>query len=138
MYHVFWNEKSVGTAKVIKEGLYYRFSCVCRLAEKGVYRICVSDGHKELDLGICVPEGQDFVLNTKIPSKNFREETFSFRLVTKQEKRIVVPVKDGMPFSYLESLNDACLKTVNGVQCIVIDQSQALPDNDPIQAHPHK
>ena len=138
MYRIIWNEEPVGTVNVKKEGLYYRFSCICRPAEKRIYKIYVSDGCTETDLGICVPEGEDFVLNTKIPSKYFQQETFLFRLVPKQGKRILVPIKDGMSFPYLEKLNDSCVKTFNGVRCIVIDQSQDPPDNDPIQEHPHK
>ena len=137
LYQINWNGTTVGTVKAFKEGLYYRFDCVCRPVTGGIHRIFVSDGHKEINLGICAPAGQDFALNTRIPSKYLHSENFMFYLVPKREDGMI-PVKEGMSFSCLNKLDNACIKNVNGMMYIVINQSQGQQDSDQNQEHPNK
>ena len=78
-----FEDVSVGTAQVQKQGLYLSFSCRCRLPLEGLYRIHVICGEKREDLGICVPLDDAFGMDKKIPAKRFGEGELSFKLVPK-------------------------------------------------------
>ncbi len=124
MYKILLDKEQVGTAEVKEEGLYYLFVCICNIKQKGIHRICVEDGINKVDLGICVPYGNEFILQTRIPKKRFLRNTFSFSLISKQKNKMEVPVQSGMTFEKLEKLNTARLETTNGQQKLVIDESQ--------------
>ena len=138
LYKILWNEQPIGTADVIKEGLYYKFSCICKPVQAGVYKIIVFDGQKDIHLGICVPLGEVFVLNTKIASKHFNTEHFSFRLMLKEEERTWIPVNNEIPFAYLDKLENTRLQIVNKKKYIVIDSAQDQQDNGQNQVYPKK
>ena len=138
LYQIFWNETAVGTADVTKEGLYYRFACTCRPVGEGIHKILVSDGYTQRNLGICVPVGRDFVLNTKIPAKSLCIEKLTFRIVPKEEEGFWIPVEEGMAFEYVDKLNSAYLKIIDGKKFIVINSTPGQPDSDRIQVHLNK
>ena len=110
-YAIKLGEKNVGQARMEREGLYYRISCRCSLQEKGVYRILVSCGSKQENLGICVPVAEGFGIDTKIPVKRLGEGKPEFQLLPRQEqpKGIFAPVYPEEPFSYMARLKGAYL-----------------------------
>lgn len=124
MYKIILDNEQVGIAEVKEEGLYYLFICTCNIKQKGIHRICVEDGINKVDLGICVPSGNEFVLRKRIPKKRLLGNIFSFSLNSDQKDKIEVPVQSGMIFEDLEKLNAARLEMINGQQKIVIDESQ--------------
>ena len=69
MYDIYMGSAAVGTAKVIREGLYYLFFCRCRLSGEVVCRVTVRCGDRSADLGILVPENGAFQLKTRVPVK---------------------------------------------------------------------
>lgn len=83
----------VGSAQMEKQGLYYVFSCRCRLPDKGMYRIHVICGETREDLGICIPIDGMFGTEKRIPSKRLGEKTPAFELVAKDW----VPPTPAMP-----------------------------------------
>lgn len=85
-YDITFEAASVGTARMEKQGLYYRFVCRCRLPEKGLYRIHVICGDKREDLGICVPVDGSFGMDKMISAKRLGEGTPAFELVIKDWK----------------------------------------------------
>lgn len=76
----------VGTARMEKQGLYYVFSCRCRLPEEGLYRIHAINGDAREDLGICIPVDGAFGMDKKIPQKRIGEGMLTFELVPKDWK----------------------------------------------------
>lgn len=100
-------DKVVGKAEVSREGLYYRFRCRCQLAEDAVCRVTAG---KE-NLGILVPCGNGFELDTKLPVKRFGDTVPEFRLVPNKPvlEGKFVPIKPEEPFAYIERLQDAFL-----------------------------
>lgn len=124
MYNIIWKSNLVGTAEVFDEGLYYRFSCKCTIRYEGIYRIIVINGMNMIDLGICVPEKNNFVLYKRIPKKLFKEKTFSFKLIP-SNNNCLVNICSGMACDWLDKINTARLVIVNGLQKIVIDIVQA-------------
>ena len=135
MYEIMFRDKPIGCAEVKREGLYLRFICTCLLPKKGIHRIHVSDGISVKDLGICVPDGEKFILNTRIPSKYFKTDTFSFHLTDgKVTNDITLPVNSDEPFEHLEHLEDAHLEITDGQPAIILPV-QDQPDSDQIQEY---
>ena len=97
-YDIKLDDSLVGTAQVEKQGLYYLFSCRCRLPEEGLYRIHVISGDKHEDLGICVPVDGFFGMDKKIPAKRLGEGAFLFELRPRDWKPCpVVPEHKNAP-----------------------------------------
>ena len=85
-YEITYDAASVGTAQVKKQGLYLLLSCRCSLPDEGLYRIHACYGCDRMDLGICVPMGEVFGMDKKIPLKQIPEGTPSFFLLPKDWK----------------------------------------------------
>ncbi len=82
-YEIFYAGERAGTVQREKQGLYYLFSCRCRLPEEGLYRIHVICGERWEDLGICVPLDGAFGMDKKIPAKRLGEGDMTFELLPK-------------------------------------------------------
>ena len=126
MYDIYMGTQVVGQAEVIKEGLYYRFSCKCTPPDSGIYRIMVSDGSNIKDLGICVPTGEWFCLVRRVPIKFLPGEGLGFSLVS-NERKTVVPIEIDMPFPALDKLETAYLNEEKSE--IIIDPAQGQQDS---------
>ncbi len=113
----------VGKVNVRKQGLYCRFVCRCRLSGGGVFRLQVSCGGKQENLGILVPMEDGFGLDTRIPAKRLEEGEPVFTLVPKHEKREgqFVPIYPEEPFAYIGRLKKAFLVRQNGQMGILLE-----------------
>lgn len=138
MYDIYMDTQIVGQAEVIKEGLYYRFSCKCTPPDEGVYRITVSDGYNTKDLGICVPVGEWFCLVTRVPIKYLPGDKLEFSLVPRDRQIYTVPVASNEPFGELDKLESAHLQEADGKMEIVIDPVQDQLGSDPSQEFQNK
>lgn len=85
-YDITYEGAPVGTAKLEKQGLYYKLSCRCPLPGDGLYRVHVVCGQKREDLGICVPMENLFGMDKSVPIKRLGEGQMSFELVPKDWK----------------------------------------------------
>ena len=121
-YEIRLGSAVVGNAEVEKQGLYYRFSCRCRLTGKTMYRIVVSCGAGQVDLGVCIPMEGQFGVDRKLPCKHFGEGPPSFLLLPKHQcpRGKFVPVYPEEPFAYMSKLKDAFLEIRDGQAGIVI------------------
>ena len=79
-YDITYDGAHVGNAKMKKQGLYYSISCRCRLPDAGLYRIHAIAGGRREDLGICVPMGESFGMDKRIPVKYLGDEAVTFEL----------------------------------------------------------
>jgi len=137
LYDIYAGTQIVGQAEVIKEGLYYRFSCKCTLPNEGVHRIMVSDGSNTKDLGICVPAGEWFTLVTRVPIKYLSGDKLAFALVPKDRQVVTVPVATDENFPDLDKLESAYLQDKDGKTEIIIDPILSPQDSDQSQEFPH-
>ena len=128
MYSIFWESNPIGTAEVFEEGLYYRFSCKCFRELNGINRIIVINGKKKIDLGICVPEKNKFILSRRIPRKCFEDKFFSFELIP--DGYFAENVYTGMRFENLDKIKATRFINKNGQPQIIIDESRAQQGND--------
>ena len=121
-YEIRLGSAVVGKAEVEKQGLYYRFSCRCRLSGTTIYRVVVSCGEQQADLGVCIPMDGQFGTDKKIPCKRLAEGVPSFLLLPKHQcaKGKFVAVYPEEPFAYMSRLKDAYLEIRQGQPGVVI------------------
>lgn len=111
----------VGTARMEKQGLYYVFSCRCRLPKEGLYRIHAINGDAREDLGICIPMDGVFGMDKKVPQKRIGEGILTFELVPKDwQPQEIVPEPE--PILQVE-------ETVQPVQAEEIAPSAAVEES---------
>ena len=113
---LFFGDRSVGRVLVERQGLYYVFRCRCTLSGETVFRLLASCGEKQEDLGVLVPMGDSFGLDTRRPVKRLGEGELSFRLVSKHDapRTHFAPISPEEPFAYLQRLKDAYLAEKDG------------------------
>ncbi len=113
--------KPCGEAKAEKEGLYYHFSCRCRLPSGEMQRLVVSCGGKKEDLGVCVPMDGEFGVEKRIPRKRLGEGPMEFQLIPKDKQTAgeFMPVSPEEPFAALPRLPGAVLEIREGQVGIV-------------------
>ena len=99
----------VGKVQVLRQGLYYRFVCRCRLTGEVVYRLMVRCGEKNENLGILVRAGDGFGLDKKVPASHLGEGEMAFLLLPKNDRinGTFVPIHPDEPFAYITRLQDA-------------------------------
>ena len=114
-----------------KEGLYYRFSCRAQLPEGARCHLVARTGEKRYDLGLCIPQGEFFVTQTRLPVKHFSQGKYQFFLEQRGNERFV-PLYPDQPFSGLGNLERGKLISRNGVLGILfpegVESGGALAD----------
>ena len=115
-YSVMLGRKPVGKVQVQRQGLYFRFRCNCEIPDGLVYRLQIACGGKQENLGIPVPMGSGFELDTKLPIKRIGEGSPEFHLISKWEKAsgFFAPIYPEEPFAYLARLKTGYLMKKNG------------------------
>lgn len=123
-YDICLGTSAVGRASVEKQGLYYRFSCRCNLTGATMQRVMVACGENKVDLGICVPMGDCFGLDKRVPCKQLGEGKPEFFLTPRPGHRNgkFVPVYPEEPFAYMSRLKGAFLEIRNGQMGIVLGE----------------
>jgi hypothetical protein len=91
-----------------------------------VYRLILSSGDQQENLGILIPEGESFVLTRSVPVKQFRKGEWFFRIVPKEHTvtGTFVPISPDEPFAYINRLQEAFLVHHNGQPGIEIEKMQ--------------
>ena len=110
-YPIYLDGRIVGQVAVSREGLYLRFRCRCRRSWEVVSRLYVTDGERTECLGVPVPEGTMFHLDTRVAQKKLGEEQLRFyvRPDRVQPDEFFAPIRPEEPFAYLSRLKDAYL-----------------------------
>ena len=129
-YPILLGGQSVGEALVCRQGLYVCFRCRCRLSGETVYRLTVVCGGCTENLGIPVPAGEWFCLDTRIPAKRLGEGEPVIRAVPKRAEMYgeFVPLSPEEPFAYLNRLKNAFLEERGGRLGVVLrDAEEAEP-----------
>ena len=121
MYEVYLGDKRVGTVEVARQGLYYRFRCRCSLSGEVICKLVVTCGGREENLGVLVPEGDGFGLETRLPVKRLGDGEMKFRVVPRHTGVTgnFVPLAPEEPFAYITRLKDAYLEKRDGQVGIV-------------------
>ena len=122
-YPVMLGGEQVGEVIIKQVGLYYQFSCQCKIHSQMICRVTVSCGGHHENLGILLPAGDKFWLNKRIPAKNFPNDKPSFWITPKHDQRQgrFVDVYPEEPFAYIAKLENACLEKRRGRSGIFIN-----------------
>lgn len=111
-YEVFLGNSPAGKVQIIRQGLYYRIICRCRISGAVVHKLYAVCGRRKEDLGIVVPVEGGFGTELRVPVKRFGEAVFSFHLRPKQEymEGSFAPIFPEEPFSYIARLKESFLE----------------------------
>ncbi len=123
-YEVTFGGQAVGKVQVTREGLYWHFLCHCCLSGGVVCRLQVVCGGKAESLGVLVPSGEGFRLETKLAAKRLGQGELCFEVVPNRPvlQGKFVPIRPEEPFAYLTRLKDAYLARQEGQLGVVIRQ----------------
>ena len=123
-YELCLGKDPVGKVQVLRQGLYYRFVCHCKLSGEVVYRLIVRCGETTENLGIPVRSGNGFALDKKVPVIHLGEGEMSFLLLPKSDRLngTFVPIHPDEPFAYITRLQDAFFVSQGGQAGIVIKE----------------
>ena len=115
-FDVKFEGRAIGSVTVVKEGLYYRFCCQCKLSKEVVYKLVVSCGGHMTVIGICVPQSNGFGLEKRIPVKRVGEGHMEFQVIPyNQESSVkIVPIDPNAPFKFIPELHQGTLRITNG------------------------
>lgn len=121
-YPLLLGSETVGTVQIKREGLYLRFCCRCRLPGDVMYKLQVSCGGKEANLGVLAPTGGYFGLNKRVSARHLGQGTPNFSLVRHREHGggVFVPIYPEEPFAYIHKLENAFLAQQAGQLGIII------------------
>lgn len=121
-YEVFWKDRAVGTVETAREGLYWRIACRCHLPGREMFRLWMDCGERQIDLGLCVPIGEGFGTEKRIPANRCGTGKPNFFLRPKDDllRGNFIPLSPEEPFGYLHRLENAYLEKRNGRVGIVI------------------
>ena len=121
-YELCMGKDTVGKVQVLRQGLYYRFICRCKLSGDVVYRLTVRCGDATENLGILVRTGDGFGLDKKVPVRHLGEGKMEFLLLPKSDRLggTFIPIRPEEPFAYIARLQDAFYAQRNGQAGIVI------------------
>lgn len=125
-FSVMLGEEQTGKVLVQRRGLYYHFSCRCRLPGDSIYRLKVRCGSNQDNLGVLIPQDGSFILDTKKPVKRIGEGDMSFTLISQKEsiRGTFVPIRPEEPFAYISRLKRNFLIARNGQLGIYIEMMQ--------------
>ena len=123
-YDVIYNNKTVGSAKVTTEGLYYKIVCSCALSKPAMYRAYVITEGTNVDLGICVPAKDSYCLLKRIPKKLIVGEDIRFYVSDKEafDSSKAFQIKEGQPFEHIDKLENAHTEVRNDQLYLVISE----------------
>lgn len=101
----------IGQAEVIRQGLYYHFTCRCRLSGEVICRLAAVCGDQMENLGVPVPENGEFILRKKIPVSHLGGGQLRIRVIPKHAELTeqFIPISPEEPFRYLSRLKNAYL-----------------------------
>ena len=100
-FDVFLAERAVGQVTVEPQGLYLRFRCRCSLPRDAIYRLKVRCGGKTENLGVCIPMGDAFGVDIRVPVKHFAQGEPKFYVddgrPAPEPKRSAIPQPEPIP-----------------------------------------
>ena len=114
-YDVRMGDKSVGKALAERQGLYYRISVRCDLDGDIMHKVLLRCGNGDENLGVLIPMGNQFGIDTRIPVKRAGEGPLEFLIFPRHGELSgrFVPLSPEEPFRYIAKLKDAFLAHSN-------------------------
>ena len=123
-YSVYLGDKSVGTAQIRRQGLYYCISVRCKLPGDTMYQVDLQCDTQIEKLGVMIPMKDGFGLDTRIPAKKLGrgEPMFSVQPRHGSMPGKYIPLSPEEPFRYLSRLKQSYLERRNGKVGIILKE----------------
>ena len=133
-YIVYMGDEPIGTGQIQKDGLYLIISANCKLSGQVPHRLIASWEDKELELGIFVPNRENYEMKTRIAAKKWGRGEPVFRVVPKHNRLPAnfVPISIQEPFRWIDQLEKATFGVKDGISGVII-QSAGPQGNDQTQ-----
>ena len=116
-FEIVMQGKRVGIATVLKEGLYYLFSCQCVFEDSQIHSVWITWDGGCRKLGICTPGNGCFNLKTKVPIKYIPNFGLTFVIDYEEDFYSIDQDKEFYP---IDKLNKARFAIRNGKPGLVI------------------
>ena len=125
-YEVKFGAEKVGKVQVLRQGLYFRFICHCKIPSDMVVKLVIRCGGKSDNIGVLIPFDEDFQLDKKYPVKKFSQGTPEFYLAPRHDtvNGKFVPIYPEEPFAYIARLKDAFLATQSGQVGVMLKENK--------------
>lgn len=127
-FDVTYHGNIVGSVCTTREGLYTRFQCTCHLPDNEIYRLLMTCGEGEQDLGVLIPDGQQFAVNKRLQNKYITNKEMAFQIIpsSRQNNEKVFSISSDKPFDHIPMLEYARLSKQNGsYQIMITDQPRS-------------
>lgn len=139
-YPIFWKDDCVGTAEVVRQGLYWELRVCAALPGEAMHRLWLYVGDWKKDLGTLIPISGGFGLVTHLAAKRIPAGDMEFWIDESKpeppeepaepepetppepEKPAFYPVEEDRPFPAVEQLDTARLAERDGEVGIVTDE----------------
>ncbi len=125
-YEVAFGTETIGTVRVSRQGLYYRFESRCEECGGQMMQLQMNQGKQWTVLGLLIPKQNRLVLDTKIPAKRLEEGSARFRLIPRHASLpdTFVPLHPQEPFQWLRQLEGARLEKRGGEVGLVLTKNK--------------
>lgn len=124
-YDVYYGDSVAGNVSIDREGLYYRIVFLTGKLFPGFLRLMLSSGEETINLGICIPRGNQLYLEKKIAAKTFPKGNIQFLLsngeLSKSEN--FIPLMEDRPITMLSKLIHGKFTVRNGVPGVLMEDS---------------
>ena len=127
-YPVYWDGEKTGEVTVTKQGLYYAFFCRVQLPPEAHCRLYAHTEGSSRDLGLCIPSGNCFILQTRIPAKYFAGGEYRFSLNQPAAEEFI-PVSKERPFPSVDRLEQGKFAIYGREPGIVFPATEKPSDN---------
>lgn len=125
-YNIKFNGEIVGEAEIAVEGMYQRIRCRCQVPKNGRYKVQVMVGGRVVDLGLCVPYGEQIGTEKRIPKIVQTAGNLEFFLIQVHP----LPLKPiVLPFSSLYGVTEGRFINQEGRGYLLIDEALTKQDN---------
>lgn len=128
IYEVKLGSDKVGKVQVIRQGLYYRFQCHCKLSGEVVSKLVVRCGDICENIGVVIPSQDGFSLDKRHPVKMFGEGIPEFYLAPRHDpvNGKFIPIYPEEPFAYIARLKDSFLVHQKGQAGLMLKEKYSF------------
>ena len=116
-YHIYCNDHEIGSASIVKQGLFYCARCSCADENTTPYRLYIDGENGHVDLGICPPSG---TITVRFPVKKVGEGKLRFSAAVLKKDVFAWCVQEDSQFPFLTKLPQVYLRQLDGKSYIQI------------------
>ena len=125
-FDVLYNDKCIGTVRVVEEGLYRRFLGKISLKEKRFYRLFILSDSSFVPVGLCMPVNDGYEIEKSLPARHLPKGKWNF-IITEGEitMKQYTPIEEDNPFPLIHRLQYGHLEYNVGKPYFVEDPQSA-------------